>query len=246
MLCTWWVYICGSNTSGGEQVSLSTKADFSCGSSPLPILLACMGLPTGSNLSFSPNIRELHQYQQLNHERVKAMDSQYIPVSFMTTRLRFPQQAFCLMSSLSRQYRSSCLCNLLFWADLPMQLSAPPPTFEPVRKKKKKTSYLSLSALLLTAPPSMFAESVAQWWAFPLIWFARARTRVRRLGRRPLSRPRQCLTLAMALRFALCKVVSVTLPTCSCDLGAGSAPNVSLLFLCLLPEAFVCLSIRES
>lgn len=64
---------------------------------------------------------------------------------------------------------------------------------------------------------------------------------MRRLGRRPLSRPRQCLTLAVALQFALCKVVSVTLPECSCDLGAGSAPNVFLLFLHSLPEAFVCL-----
>lgn len=243
MLCTWWVYNCGSNAGGGEQASLSTKADFTCGSSPLPMLLGCMGLPTGSNLSFRPYTRELHQYQQLNHKRVKAMDSQSIPVSFMTTRLRFPQQAFCL-TSLSRQYRSSCLCNLLLGADLPVHLSTLFLTFEPVRKKK--TSYLSLSALLLTVPPSMFAESVAQWWAFPLIWFARARTRVRRLGRRPLSRPRQCLTLAMALPFALCKVVSVTLPRCSCDLGAGSATNVSSLFLRLLPEAFVCPSIKES
>lgn len=35
MLCTWWVYICGSNVSGGEQASLSTKADFAC-CSPRP------------------------------------------------------------------------------------------------------------------------------------------------------------------------------------------------------------------
>lgn len=167
MLCTWWVYICGSNASGGEQASLSTKADFACGSSSLPILLACMGLSTGSNLSLSPNTRELHQYQQLNHERVKAMDSQSIPVSFMITRLRFPQQAFCLMSSLSRQYRSSCLCNLLLWADLPMQLF-PPPTFEPVRKKKKRLviyhSVLCCSLLRPLCSPSLWHNGELFLW----------------------------------------------------------------------------------
>lgn len=44
MLCIWWVCICGSNVSGGEHVGLNTKADFACGSSPLPVLLACLVL----------------------------------------------------------------------------------------------------------------------------------------------------------------------------------------------------------
>lgn len=44
MLCIWWVCICGSNVSGGEHVGLNTKAGFACGSSPLPVLLACLVL----------------------------------------------------------------------------------------------------------------------------------------------------------------------------------------------------------
>lgn len=96
-----------------------------------------------SNLPYSPNTWELHWYQQLNYKGVKAMGSQSIPVSFMTAMVRSHQQAFCLTSTLSRQYRSSCLCNLSLWADLP---HAPVPlpllTFEPVRKKKKKKERL--------------------------------------------------------------------------------------------------------
>ncbi|EGW14031.1 hypothetical protein I79_016852 [Cricetulus griseus] len=87
MLCTWCVYICGSNVSGGEQVSLSTKADFACGCSPLASLLACLGIPPGPNFSFSPNTHELHPYQQLNDKGVKAMGSQFIHISLMTPKV---------------------------------------------------------------------------------------------------------------------------------------------------------------
>lgn len=80
MLCTWWVYICGSNVSGREQASLSTKADFA-----LWLLFACTpslhGPPTWLQLSFSPNTHELHWYQQLLYKRVKAMGSQSTPLA---------------------------------------------------------------------------------------------------------------------------------------------------------------------
>lgn len=63
----------------------------------------------------------------------------------------------------------------------------------------------------------MFTKFVAQWWALALIWFARARTRVRWAKRQGgtclLSGPCKCLTLVPALWFALCKVISVSLLT---------------------------------
>lgn len=124
MLCPWWVYICGSN---GEQVSLSTKVDLACASSPLPALSACLGLPPGSSLSFSPHTQELHPYQQLDHKGVKATGGQFIHISLMTTRLIWKkkmtlnvQRWASLQGSpnkhpawhlFSRQQRSSCcLC----------------------------------------------------------------------------------------------------------------------------------------
>lgn len=90
VLCIWWLCICGSNVSGGEHVGLNTKVGFACGSSPLPVLLACLGLslPPGSSLSFSPNTQELRRRdQQLSHKGVKASGSQFIHSSLTTTRL---------------------------------------------------------------------------------------------------------------------------------------------------------------
>lgn len=78
---------------------------------------------------------------------VKGTGSQSIHISFLTTRLRFPQQAFCLTSALSRQHRSSCPFVLV---TLSRSTHEPAPflTSEPVRKK---TSYLITQCLLLTA-----------------------------------------------------------------------------------------------
>lgn len=171
MLCPWWVYTCGSN---GEQVSLSTKVDLACASSPLPALSACLGLPPGSSLSFSPHTQELHPYQQLDHKGVKATGGQFIHISLMTTRLiwekkndlectkmgkspMFPQQASCLASFLQTteiQLLSLRICQLS--ADLPR------PTPHPrTRRGEKRLAITQCSVAHCFCP--LFAESVAQW-----------------------------------------------------------------------------------
>lgn len=86
MLCIWWVCICGSNVSGGEHVGLNTKAGFACGSSPLPVLLACLvlSLLAPACLSALTPTNCAGQDQQLSHKGVKATGSQFIHSSLTT------------------------------------------------------------------------------------------------------------------------------------------------------------------